>query len=262
VHRRFATLQARPNNKLPARRRGDAGAIRVEMFRTAVIAVSLLGAAASVQAHPFERVAAIVVDEAPPRLQPDKAPARDVEWRLLGPAFSYHFSRHYAPVRQQGQWHECPSGASDAAAPTSDGCYLAVDGRYYKIDAVQRRGWYQNNPALGLSYTRRHADHAIAYSAGLVTDSFGKVGAIGLVAWLWPLHQGTLRVDAGVAGGLWYRTEHDGGPHRVVPAVMPALTITHRASGLGVNLGFAPRFTIAGRGNAVDALMLQTTLAF
>jgi hypothetical protein len=84
----------------------------------------------------------------------------------------------------------------------------------------------------------------------------------GLVAWLWPLHEGALRVDAGVAGGLWYRTEHDGGPHRVVPAVMPALTITHTASGLGVNLGLAPRFTIAGRGNAVDALMLQTTLAF
>jgi hypothetical protein len=229
------------------------------MFRTAVMTV-LLGAAVPALAHPFERVAASVVDEAPPRPRADAAPARDVEWRLLGPAFSYHFSRHYAPVRQQGQWHECPSAAQ--TEPTDSGCYLAVDGRYYKIDAVQRRGWYQNNPALGLSYTRRHEDHALAYSAGLVTDSFGKLGAIGLVAWLWPLHEGALRVDAGVAGGLWYRTEHDGGPHRVVPAVMPALTITHRASGLGVNLGFAPRFTIAGRGNAVDALMLQTTLAF
>lgn len=229
------------------------------MFRTAFIAVSLLGAALPAAAHPFERVAAVAVDEAPPRPPPDEAPVRDGEWRLLGPAFSYHFSRRYAPVRQQGQWHECPS---DAAAPASDGCYLAVDGRYYKIDAVQQRGWYQNNPALGLSYTRRQADHALVYSAGLVTDSFGKLGAIGLVAWLWPLHVGALRVDAGAAGGLWYRTECDGGPHRVVPAVMPALTLTHRASGLGLNLGFAPRFTIAGRGNAVDALMLQTTLAF
>ena len=233
------------------------------MFRTAVMTASLLGAAVPAQAHPFERVAAVVVEEAPPRPQHEAAPSSDGEWRLLGPAFSYHFSRHHAPVRQQGQWHECPSSAGEAAVPTtSDGCYLAVDGRYYKIDAVQQRGWYQNNPALGLSYTRRHEDHAIAYSAGLVTDSFGKVGAIGLVAWLWPLHEGALRIDGGVAGGLWYRTEYDGGPHRVVPAAMPALSLTHRASGLGINLGFAPRFTIAGRGNAVDALMLQTTLAF
>lgn len=253
-------LQARPTTS--CRRARDAGGLRVEMFRTVVLTVSLLGAAAPVPAHPFERVAASAVDAAPPRAQADEAPSRAGEWRLLGPAFSYHFSRHYAPVRQPEQWHECPSGAADLAAPTSDGCYLAVDGRYYKIDAVQQRGWYQNNPALGLSYTRRHADHALAYSAGLVTDSFGKLGAIGLVAWLWPLHEGTLRIDGGVAGGLWYRTECDGGPHRVVPAVMPALTLTHRASGLGVNLGFAPRFTIAGRGNAVDALMLQTTLAF
>jgi hypothetical protein len=230
------------------------------MFRTAVIAVSLLGAAVSAQAHRFERVAAAVVDEAPPHPLPQAPPARDGEWRLLGPAFSYHFSRHHAPVRQPGQWHECPSAAQ--SEPTDSGCYLAVDGRYYKIDAVQQRGWYQNNPALGLSYTRRNDGHAIAYSAGLVTDSFGKVGAIGLVAWLWPLHEGALRIDAGFAGGLWYRTEYDGGPHRVVPAAMPALTLTHRASGLGLNLGFAPRFTIAGRGNAVDALMLQTTLAF
>jgi hypothetical protein len=102
----------------------------------------------------------------------------------------------------------------------------------------------------------------VSWSAGLVTDSFGELGAIGLVAYLWPLHGGAWRIDGGAAAGLWYRTEHDGGPHRVVPAAMPALTLTHAASGLGINLGYAPRFMINGRGNAVDALMLQTTLAF
>ena len=97
-------LQARPTTS--CRRARDAGGLRVEMFRTVVLTVSLLGAAAPVPAHPFERVAASAVDAAPPRAQADEAPSRAGEWRLLGPAFSYHFSRHYAPVRQPEHWHE------------------------------------------------------------------------------------------------------------------------------------------------------------
>lgn len=227
------------------------------MYRTAVIGAALVfGAGAAAHAAPssFGRPQALA-DAAPApwlRLDDDAPPGT---WTLLGPAFSYHFESHHAPVRQAARWHEC------AAVAVAD-CYLATDGRYYKIDAEQKRGWVQNNPALGLSWTRRFDDHAVSWSAGLVTDSFGQLGAIGLGAYLWPLAEGAWRVDVGVAGGLWYRTQVDQGPRTVVPVAMPALTLTHGASGLGVNVGLAPRFTINGRGNVVDAVMLQTTFAF
>ena len=178
------------------------------------------------------------------------------EWQLLGPAFSQHFSQQAAPVRQQAQWHECRSEAAE------NGCYRAVDGRYYKVNATTQRGWYQNNPGLGVAWTRRHDDYSLSYSVGLVDDSFGRTGTIGLAAWLWPVKGGALRIDAGLAGGLWYRTERDQGERAVVPVLMPALTVVHRPSRLGLNVGFAPRATVSGSGNRVDALMVQTTLAF
>ena len=236
------------------------------MYRTAAIGAALaVCAATAARAAPsvFDRLPLAAAGAAAPApwLRTDAQAPRDVEWRLLGPAFSYHFESHHAPVRQAARWHEC-AAVADPAAAAAGGCYLAVDGRYYKIDAEQKRGWVQNNPALGVSWTRRAEDHAVSWSAGLVTDSFGQLGAIGLAAYLWPLHTGALRIDAGVAGGLWYRTQVDQGPRTVVPVAMPALTITHAASGLGLNLGLAPRLTINGRGNVVDAVMLQTTLAF
>ncbi|HSN31430.1 MAG TPA: hypothetical protein VLU41_02000 [Ideonella sp.] len=235
------------------------------MFRTAVIGAALVfGAGAAAHAAPstFDRLpfAATEAPSSRPWLHVEDDAPRG-EWKLLGPAFSYHFESHHAPVRQAARWHECAAGA-DAAALVAEGCYLAVDGRYYKVDAEQKRGWVQNNPALGLSWTRRADGHAVSWSAGLVTDSFGQLGAIGLAAYLWPLHAGALRVDAGVAGGLWYRTQVDQGPRTVVPVAMPVLTLTHAASGFGIDVGLAPRFTINGRGNVVDAVMLQTTWAF
>jgi hypothetical protein len=71
-------------------------------------------------------------------------------------------------------------------------------------------------------------------------------------------------LDAGVVGGLWYRSNLDVASNQlyrsVVPYVLPAASLTHEATGLGLRLAFAPRVQVARRlYNPTNVFMVQTS---
>gem|GEM_PF-4982049 len=130
-----------------------------------------------------------------------------------------------------------------------------------RFNEVRRaRRWHGNNPALGLELTRRYEDHSAKFFAGVVRDSYGENSAMAGVAGLWPLLKGgRLRVDAGIAGMLWYRTVDDTYARRLVPLALPVLAVSDRETGIGFNASITPATKYRGVQYSVATLMLQMT---
>lgn len=99
-------------------------------------------------------------------------------------------------------------------------------------------------------------------SFGVMKDSLDAMGAYVGQTW-----QKRLVDDAGftveLGGGafLFYRTLRFDGPHRLVPAVLPVLSVTYRPWQLGANLVAVPRCRVSG-GTMPNVLYLQFTKAF
>lgn len=152
----------------------------------------------------------------------------------------------------------------------------------YLVEARRKPVWHGMNPAFGLSRTVRSPDNTSdTVFAGFARDSYGSPSLMAGLTHQWNITEvGTLRADAGVTAGLWWRTEirfdntaaawSNGTSdwtyeqhlvRRVVPVVLPMLSVTEATTGLGFNLAYAPRVTIGGREvNTTAAWMLQTTL--
>lgn len=203
------------------------------------------------------------------------------EWRLLGPAWSTHDSLSGAPWLATGRAVEaCSLGGSGldtirqctqseqavSIPPSHPGsnCYTTALGfpRCNFYVAIYQRRWNGQNPAVGLEYTQRHADHSERYFLNFVRDSYGQSSAMVGAAWEWPLVDRRIRVDAGVGAMLWYRTQDESMVRGLVPVVLPVLSISDRASGLGANLGLVPMVKLRGRQLSVVTLTLQTTYRF
>lgn len=204
------------------------------------------------------------------------------EWRILGPAFSHHFSdantRVLHPAREAT---ECDAGnGAQVYSPTplpvpwmlirrtDDGGYLygtsGVSTCVTKTIPAER-GWQERNPALGVEVTLRSEDHADKLLLTAVRDSYDTQSVMLAAGRQWPLGKlGTVSFDAGVVGGVWRRSvlERDGEnlERRWVPFVLPSMSINEAYTGLGVNVGFAPEMRVNGRYvNRTPTLMLQTT---
>ncbi len=265
------------------------------------------------------------------------ANASESEWRVLGPAFSYHTSKTGAYASSTEQWScfvankTAVSGdpfnsfglnssngyanftatdvnagkASGAVAsalggsgtghfdsmgngshhyvamsqPTTIGTVTAPNGRVLEVQSYRYaectangysvdKKWHQLNPALGLSYSVRDAGHVDQVFATIVRDSYGKSGLMTGAGRLWTLGSAVgVTVDAGVIGGLWYRTNLDlttNTLHRaIVPYALPALSVTHESTGLGLNLAVASKVQMNGRlYNPTTTFMAQTTWRF
>ena len=186
-------------------------------------------------------------------------------WKLLGPAFSHHLRANpddmpiSAPARGV---YDCVQNS------TGTTCYGRV------IDA--QRSWSQNNPAFGLEYSVLSGEDLSRRDlvfATVVRDSFGKVGLMTGAGRAWSVSRiGSLNLEVGLTGGLWYRTVSEGdfvtGPiqfchknhpvfsdgcqtgsavfyetklqRRWVPFLLPVISITEQKTGLGLNIGIAP----------------------
>lgn len=157
------------------------------------------------------------------------------EWRVLGPAFSHHLSDEARLIRANG------------------------------AGAESRKGWVENNPAIGLRYTRRGATHADSLFAGLVRDSYGSSSLMAGAARMWPLFDaGSFTVEGGLVGGLWWRTipnrEETKLERALVPFVLPTMTLAESSTGLGLDVAFAPRVSVGGQFlNRVPTFMYQVT---
>lgn len=211
---------------------------------------------------------------------------RGVEWRLLGPAFARHANNSGPDV---------PITAATRGVLTD--CKIVGDLYPCTQRVVHSRAWSNTNPAIGLERSAPSFEGSTTryrVFATLVRDSYGKMGLMAGAGRAWPVASlGTLSLEAGIAGGLWYRTVSDGVAstgekvkfcyendkyygsscllstsdaevtvlkRRIVPFILPMLTLTERTSGLGLNIGLAPKIKI-GRYSSVPTttLMMQIT---
>ena len=123
-------------------------------------------------------------------------------------------------------------------------------------------GWHQTNPAVGAEASRRSGRHEDFAYVTLVRDSLGNASAMAGAGRQWSIaHAGGAEVAAGLAGGLWYRTEVAGQydervVHHVVPILLPVLTVAQTHGGLGLNIAFAPEIAHI---NNTPTLMFQLT---
>jgi len=213
-----------------------------------------------------------------------RAEERTTQWRVLGPAFAHHFSSEGEVVKPATKTQQCataddglgitftsttPIPGAINAPGSQPGAYI-----YYRMAAYtckdvvvpqERRGWEGNNPALGLQYTQRYEGHSNVYLANFVRDSYGTPSFMLAAGRMWPLFDiASVKVDAGIVGGLWYRSvlnrEGDGLVRRLVPFALPSMAISDNYTGLGVELGFAPKLSMNGYVvNRTPTLMVQTT---
>ena len=200
----------------------------------------------------------------------------------MGPAFAHHFSSDGQVVRPASSSQQCGSSSGGLGstftssvpipgavnAPGSKpGAYIYYRLSTYSCNEVvvpaERRGWDGDNPALGLRYTKRFDDHSTTYLVNWVRDSYGTSSVMLAGGRMWPLLDAvSVKVDAGVVGGLWYRSvlnrAEDGLVRRVVPFALPSVSMTETHTGIGVDLGFAPRLSINGyMVNRTPTLMVQ-----
>jgi hypothetical protein len=210
------------------------------------------------------------------------ADATEEEWRVMGPAFSYHGDKDQAKSYREATQYNCRSGTWIPAGQTAaDGEKLGIPSRvcgddwtaYSKLkeegkldwscgnyvkwseggvytcrftESSDVRRWHQNNPALGLMYTRRYDDHSVSFFGTVVRDSYGTPSLMAGAAYMWPLASiGSLNVDGGFASGLWYRsvinTDTNDLHRTVIPFIFPGLSMTEATTGLGLELGLMPK---------------------
>jgi Antimicrobial peptide resistance and lipid A acylation protein PagP len=99
-------------------------------------------------------------------------------------------------------------------------------------------------------------------SFGLMKDSLNAMGVYAGHVWQKRMIDGeSFTADAGGGGFLFYRTLRFNGPHTLVPAVLPVLSIEHKATQLGMNTVFVPKCKISG-GTMPAVIFLQFTKSF
>lgn len=229
------------------------------------------------------------------------------QWRILGPAFSYHSNTNDAPLVSSSKV------VTDCSFTGKDFC------RDVYVRGEQK--WSGNNPSIGIEWSQPSSEGSTGRDrifGSLVRDSFGKPGLMAGVGRTWEVAQfGSFNVQAGVGGGWWLRTVNVGktkdvsltrctkagefsrticpgdslpaetvilapplrplsGPqftinrivepdpqYRLIPFVLPLLSITESRTGLGVNVSVIPKFKI-GKYQVASAttVLFQLTYLF
>lgn len=208
------------------------------------------------------------------------------EWRLLGPAVSWHNDKSGALIKTPahvGREMSCQSSIDVYGSPVEE-CRQSI--------VPARSGWSQFNPAVGLERITRSRTTSIRDFGQIVRDSYGEWGLMAGRGFTWQLiNSESVSVEAGLAGGLWYRTtairssqieygwktraDRTGylsiksEPYkvtqthlerRIVPFLLPVATINHRPSGMAVNVSVLPKTSINGRLVVpTSTLMIQST---
>jgi hypothetical protein len=136
--------------------------------------------------------------------------------------------------------------SADAAA-ADDSWELQLPGLSHHFGSPEQPGksWTDFHDGLGLQRTSRRTDAVIRYTAGFTRDSFGAQGLYAGAAFGYRLLEGALEVDVSAVPMLLYRTTRFDGargpaPYKLIPIVMPLLSVEHRASGIGANMTVLP----------------------
>ncbi|TFY99914.1 hypothetical protein [Ramlibacter rhizophilus] len=97
----------------------------------------------------------------------------------------------------------------------------------------------------------------VRYVAATLEDSRSLWGSYAGVALMREVaHTGTWRLHAGAYSSLYYKSTSWRGTMKLVPAVLPTLSLTDQRSGFGVNLAWVPPVNWAGR-DTISTVLLQ-----
>lgn len=193
------------------------------------------------------------------------APDPNIQWRLLGPAWSHHFGSSGARISVERS-PQVLCVAVPNTDPTNTSAPVLQCTTTQRISAVTPR-WQSNNPAFGGKRIRHFDDHDEAMIASYITDSYGSESFLAAYAASWVLAEKFgVTLSAGAGAGLWWRTVLSNGDptniHRkFVPFVLPMISVADRNTGLGVELAFAPKVRLAGYSSATPTLMIQLSYA-
>ncbi len=175
------------------------------------------------------------------------AHADQVEWRVLGPAWSWHASTAYAPraarpdwscqnmsQNQSGGitanggawWASTPPAGSQPIQPAPGVNAQVTETPGTTVNGVrnftgcmrgsqwprwQNIGWSQANPAIGVERDVRSEDHIDFGFVDVVRDSLATESLMLGGGRKWPIaHFGSVEIDAGAAAGVWWRSETAG----------------------------------------------------
>ena len=188
------------------------------------------------------------------------AQENQVEWRVLGPSFSHHSNSKRAPIVAKG---EVKFGVD-----SNDNFYLS--------DVVPPvREWSQSNPSIGVEKSWQSDAESTSRDrifASAIRDSNGKMGVMAGVGRSWQIMQtGSVKVEVGLAGGAWYRTiikdpannwQLSQFKYRLVPFILPVLSINEQTTGIGVNISVAPKFIGKSFSIPTTTVMIQTSFLF
>lgn len=135
------------------------------------------------------------------------------------------------------------SASSSAQQPKGQFLTLQLPGFSEHFGAPKQPGksWNQVHDGLGLEWGRVNGNRIRRYTAGFMRDSFGKQGLYGGAAYGLRLHDQDFSVDASVAAMLLYRTTRfDTDSRKLIPVLLPMLSVVHKSTGIGANLTILP----------------------
>jgi len=127
--------------------------------------------------------------------------------------------------------------------PATHSWQLHLPGLSYHFDSPEQAGksWNQFHDGLGLQHTRVQGKQVRRLTAGFMRDSFNKQGLYLGAAFGWRLLDGAYRADVSAAPMLLYRAvKFDTSDRKLIPIVLPMLSLEHRATGLGANITVLP----------------------
>ncbi len=155
--------------------------------------------------------------------------AQGQHWDMQMPGMSHHFDK---PRKRGAQWNE-----------SHDGFGLQ---RSVALDDGIGSGWVWRD------------------SVGVMVDSFGNPGGYAGAGPAWRERRANFDIDAGLAPMLLYRTTRfddwrGPAPMRLIPAVLPTLTLQHRPSGAGANIIAVPSMNLGGDYRMPGLVFLQFT---
>ena len=140
------------------------------------------------------------------------------------------------------------------AHATASNWELQLPGMSQHFEKPRKRGaeWNQYHEGMGLQRTidvdrnRLDGGWVLRYSGGFMLDSYGNESGYLGAGLAWRRRSTIFDVDAGVAPMLLYRTTRFDDPRRgpaplrLIPAMLPTLSVEHRQSGIGANIILVP----------------------
>lgn len=227
------------------------------------------------------------------------AAASDLEFKFLGPVLSHHSKSDEATLTPGVANSTCrPMTLTEIRNFYGGGSTFFVGGYPEKCEYtnIPAKKWNQLNAAIGLEISKRDDAGRTLVFVNAVRDSYYKPGLMLGAGRAWGVEFASgenFEVEWGVSAGIWNRhvmqkmingryqlcTNHSiygrncqmvsywqskvaQTTRKTIPFILPFVSVTHRDSGVGVNLSIIPKIKIGKYGNNTTTVVAQATYKF